>query len=167
MKDGSLCRQSYKIKGFYQIMELLFFIFYHFFFLHLLNHPCRIAYRYAARCDVFHYYASGTDGNIISYRYTREDGGAPTYPTVVSNGDRKSPLLSTVPFYRIGGVTSGVDVHIWANEAVITNGHQRLIEHRKIEVSKEPLPHTDMFAIITEKRLVDECIIITLSKNLM
>ena len=64
-------------------------------------------------------------------------------------------------------MTCCIYVHVGTNEAIVTDGHHGFVKHREVEVGKEMFPNTNMLAVVTEKRLVDECVFIALAEYLV
>ena len=60
----------------------------------------------------------------------------------------------------------GVDAHVGTDEAVVSDGYLRLVEHGEIEVGKESLAHPYVFAEVAMERLVDKRVLVGLSQNL-
>ena len=56
-----------------------------------------------------------------------------------------------------------VDTDVWANEAVVADGDKCFVEYSEVEVGKEPLAHTNLFAVVTVERLDDQDLIISLA----
>lgn len=110
------------------------------------------------------HYAAGTDGNVVADGDPRKDGNATANPTVVADGDGLCPFLPRVAFRRVGAVTGGVDADVRADEAVIADGDEGLVEDGEAEVGKEAFAHTDVLAVVAVEWLVDEGVFIGLSE---
>ena len=72
------------------------------------------------------------------------------------DGDRLGPLLAGVALNGVGAVTGRVDAHVGADEAVVANGHEGLVEDGEMEIGKKALAHLDVLAVVAIERLVDE-----------
>ena len=60
-------------------------------------------------------------------------------------------------------MASRVDADIRTYETVIANSDRCFVEHGEVEVGKEPLAHTNLFAVVTVERLDDQDLIISLA----
>lgn len=105
------------------------------------------------------------DSAVITYGNARENGNRASYPTVVADTDRLCPFLACVPLGRIGTMAGGVDRYIRTYKSIIADSNISTIENRKMEIGKEPLTHTDMFAIVAIEWLIDKDILITTAKD--
>ena len=57
-------------------------------------------------------------------------------------------------------MAGGVDTDIRADEAVVADGNIGFVEDGEVEIGKESLAHTDLFAIITAEGLVDDEVVV-------
>ena len=62
-------------------------------------------------------------------------------------------------------MAGSIYAHVRADEAVITDSDRGFIKNREIEVREETSAHADIASVITVEWLVDEGILVTLSKE--
>ena len=74
----------------------------------------------------------------------------------MTDRNRFCPFQTGVALHRISTVTGGVYADIRADKTVIANGDTGFIEDGEVEIRKEPLADTYLFAIVAAKRLVNK-----------
>ena len=101
------------------------------------------------------------DGDVVANCHARQDGDVAPNPYVVPDGDRPCPFLTGIALYRVSAVTSSIDVDIRADETVVANRHTGFIEDGEVEIGKETFTNTDLLAVVTTERLVDDDVVVT------
>ena len=72
----------------------------------------------------------------------------------MTDRNRFCPFLAGVALHRVCTMTGRIDADIRADKTVIANGDTGFIEDGEVEIRKEPLADTYLFAIVAAKRLV-------------
>ena len=108
-----------------------------------------VAYCNGIRGNIFRHYATCTDGHIVTDSNTWQDGHTTTNPHIIANADWFCPLSTAVTLYGVSTMAGCVDAYIRAYKTVIADGDWGFVEYDEVEVSKEPLTHTNLLAIPT------------------
>ena len=90
--------------------------------------------------DIAGDHTSGTDGDIVTDPDTGQNRHTAADPAVVADCHLPCPFLSCIAALGIRTVASGVDTHVWTNEAVIPDRDIGLIQNRPVEIGEEPFP---------------------------
>lgn len=99
--------------------------------------------------------STGRDNDVVTECHTWVDGCMPANPAVVADRDRLGELFAAGTFNGIERVTGGVQPHLWANQAVITNDHFCTIEDDTVVVGVEVVADFDVYAVVTVKMTID------------
>lgn len=111
-----------------------------------------------------YYNAAGTDGDVVADGNSWKDGDAAANPAVVTDGDGLCPFLPCVAFHGVGAVAGGVDADVGADEAVVADGDEGLVEDGKAKVGEEAFAHADVLAVVAVEGLVDEGVVVGLAE---